>query len=201
MPSNQFVQKILVPADGSEFSVMAEETAAEIAKRTGATVTVLHSMPMLEGYQLPANVESDVLGRLEQDADKIVSSARALFAEEKVKAETETVKSHDPAESILDFSEGGFDLVVMGGRGKDEKEPFALGSVAKKVMTHAKCPVLITKKYRPLSNLLICVDGSESATRAMDFAVKLAETLESRLTLLNVQEPHFYEATKKHAKD
>jgi len=48
------LKRILVPVDGSTSSLMAEETAALIAKKVGATVTLLHIMQELRlGYGLP----------------------------------------------------------------------------------------------------------------------------------------------------
>jgi len=42
MPENKFFNKILVPVDGSPFSVVAQELAASISKQFGSQVTVMH---------------------------------------------------------------------------------------------------------------------------------------------------------------
>ena len=52
-------------------------------------------------------------------------------------------KEGSPAEVILQtVEEEDIDLVVMGASGKHAVERFILGSVAEKVVRHAKCPVL-----------------------------------------------------------
>ncbi len=197
----KFLRKILVPIDGSASSLMAEETAALIAKKSGATVTVLHIMQELRlGYRLPQQLQDELLGSIEQHTDSIVNSARALFSEEKVKADTETF-SGDPADSILKFSKKDYDLIVMGAHGENEKDAYALGSVTKKVMMYSDYPTLIVKKVSPLSNLLVCTDGSENSIKALNYALKLAEKMGSRLTLLNVQERRLYAASPKIAKE
>ncbi|MCL6578452.1 MAG: universal stress protein [Candidatus Bathyarchaeota archaeon] len=195
------MNKILVPIDGSAASVMAEETAATIAKKTGASVTVLHVMPEMRiGYRLPTNIQDELLGSVQQHAESIINSARALFAEEKVKVETE-IFSGDLANSILEFSKEYYDLLVIGAHGENEKDPYALGSVTKKVIMYAVCPTLIVKKLSSLSNLLLCVDGSKNSIKALKYALGLAEKLRAKVTLLNVQDQKLYKASPKTAKE
>jgi len=195
------LNKILVPIDGSAASVMAEETAATIAKKTSASVTVLHVMPeMRMGYKLPTNIQDELLGSVQQHAESIINSARALFAEEKVKVETE-IFSGDLANSILEFSKEYYDLLVIGAHGENEKAPYALGSVTKKVIMYAVCPTLIVKKLSSLSNLLVCVDGSKNSIKALKYALGLAEKLRAKVTLLNVQDQKLYKASPKTAKE
>jgi len=201
MDAKKSLGKILVPIDGSASSIMAEETAALIAKKTRATVTILHIMQELRlGYTLPQNIQDELLGSIEQHAKTIINSAHALFSEEKVKADAEMF-SGDPADNILEFSKEGYDLIIMGAHGENEKEAYALGSVTKKVMMHTRCPTLIVKKVSPISSLLVCVDGSENSIKALDYALKLAEKMGSKITLLNVQERRLYESSPKAAEE
>ena len=201
MGAKEFLGRILVPIDASTSSLMAEETAVLIAKKTGATVTVLHIQQELRiGYRLPQNVQDELLGSIEQHANMIITNARALFTEEKVKVDAETF-SGDPADGILEFSKKDYDLIVMGARGENEKDAYALGSVTKKVIMHTGCPTLIVKKVSPISSLLVCVDGSENSVKALDYALKLAEKMGSKITLLNVQERRLYESSPKTAEE
>jgi len=201
MDAKKFLRKILVPIDGSTSSLMAEETAVIIAKKTESAVTVVHVMQELRlDSQLPSSVEDELLGSISQHAERIVNNARALFSEEKVKTDIKTT-SGDPANSILEFSKEGYDLIVMGGHGENEKDPYALGSITKKVIRHTICPILIAKKVSALSNLLVCIDGSENAIKALDYSAKLAEKMGSSITLLNVQERRLYDSSPKTAEE
>jgi len=202
MGNSKFLQKILVPVDGSVSSLMAEETAAVVAKKTGATITVLHGMQEFRiGYRLPLKLQDELLGSIEQHAKKVTDDARTLFREEGVVVNTEIHSGSDPAEIILAFPEKDYDLIVMGGRGENERETFALGSVTKKVIRHATCPTLVTKKVCALSNLLVGVDGSEHSSNALSFAAKLADEMDSKITLINVQERRLFDLSRQTAEE
>jgi nucleotide-binding universal stress UspA family protein len=201
------LSRVLVPVDRSDLSLATQETAVLLVKKTRAEVTILHAIPSSKAYsrieyseassEVPSEVESKVpharefemetLETLFQQGHRIVDEARALFADEKVDAETEILRDHDPAEAIVDLSSN-FDLVVMGAHGESEKELFALGSVTKKVIRHSDCPVLVVKRASALSKILVCVDGSEDSKKALEYSAKLAEKTGSKITVLNVDD-------------
>jgi len=193
MADREFLGKILVPVDGSASSLMAEETAAKIAKKTGANITVLHIIrePML-GYRLPSKIEEEIMGYIEQEAEKITREALTIFVEERVNADLKVMRWRDPADTILEFSKN-YDLVVIGAYGENEKSPYVLGSVTKKVMRQTRNPLLVVKRVSALSNLLICVDGSENALKALKYGAQLADKMDSDITLLNVQEKKMFD--------
>ncbi|MGD0494556.1 MAG: universal stress protein [Candidatus Bathyarchaeia archaeon] len=193
MENEAFIKKILVPVDKSDSSLMSQETVALIAKKTRASVTVLHVVPRVS-YGNPETAAL-ILSGLDQEGQRIVGEARALFTEEKVEVKAEVLHEEDVAETILEFSGDDFDLIVIGGRGENEKGLNALGSVTKKVIMHASCPTMIVKKVSTLSNMLVCVDGSDHAMKALNYALSLAEKMGSRMTLLNVQEPRLHKAS------
>lgn len=206
------MKKVLVPVDGSSSSLLAEETAAIIARKTGATVTVLHIICEVEVYyrllyaaqgleeSIPQSIIKEILDFTEQEASKAVNEARDLLHKAGVLVDSKILRGVDPAESIIEFAKKGYDLIVMGSRGKNEKDPSTLGSVTKKVMRHTTCPTLFTKKACSLSNILVCLDGSEHSIKALDYAAKLGKKTGSRLSLLNVQEHRSYTNLSPHAK-
>ena len=208
MSQKTFLAKLLVPVDGSRSSIMAEETAAVIAKKTGASVTVLHAkqeledgydhqqfppIPRVDAYEKVPSDSSDfrkfseLQSIIEQHAERIVNNALALFSEVSVKANS-VMKMGDPAENILKFSRKDVDLIVMGACGENEEDPCTLGSITKKVMIHTKCPTLMVKRVTYLSNILVCVDGSNHAVKALKYAINLTQKIGGKITLLNVQD-------------
>jgi nucleotide-binding universal stress UspA family protein len=202
MSATELFGNILVPIDGSASSVMAQETAAIIAKKTGAVITVFHVMQEFRlSYDIPREIEDELAGGIVQRADNVVSSARALFSEEGIAVSTETMGSDDPAESILRFSQKNYDLIVMGVHGESEKDPYTLGSVTRKVIMHTKVPTIIAKKLSSLSNMLVCVDGSERSIRALEVAVELAQRIGSKITLFSAQDQRLQKASPKAAEE
>jgi nucleotide-binding universal stress UspA family protein len=104
-----------------------------------------------------------------------LEEAKRLFTGGKARVNTMLVEFADPAETILKVAKGkGSDIIVIGNRGTGEIEEFSLGSVAEKVSKYAECTVLIFKKGMKMSKILVAVDGSKHAQKALDYAVQLA---------------------------
>ncbi|HSB45191.1 MAG TPA: universal stress protein [Nitrospira sp.] len=82
--------------------------------------------------------------------------------------------SGDAAESIiLTAEESHADLVIVGQRGMTATPSFLLGGVSQKVATYAPCSVLVVKEpMAKLERILVAVDGSEPAHKAVEFLVR-----------------------------
>nr|MDO8132911.1 universal stress protein [Candidatus Njordarchaeum guaymaensis] len=208
MANKRFLRRILVPVDGSESSLKAEETAAVIAKKTQATVTVMHVIPysliiakFRSGYQVPVAIRDEFVGYFEEHAEKVINSARDFFIKEGIKVKSNRIEFSDVAYSILKFSKDAHDMIIMGSRGENEKDPYALGSVTKKVARNSTCPTLIVKRTSSISNILVCVDGSEHSIDALNYAIKLGERMQSKVALMNVQDPRLRDVSPKTAEE
>jgi len=205
MKDTKFIRKILVPVDGSDLSSQAKNTASIVAKKTGATVTVLYVIHDMElhynssytvqgmDYVIPQRVLDEILDNRKKEAKKVIDEAWNFFKDEGVSVESKILTDFDEANSIIEFSKNNYDLIIMGAHGKNEKSPYELGSITKKVIRYTTCPILLAKKVCKLSNLLVCLDGSKHSINTLDYAVKLAEIASSKLTLLNIQEVSSYE--------
>jgi len=193
-------QKILVPVDGSHPCLHAEELAAVIAKNFGSKVMVIYvvSHELMQAskrldYEMPPSVLTEVTNWFSQAGKKILWEAEALFKEEGIEVDTRIVAYGDPADTILRVAKDEkYSLIAMGNRGETEAEVFSLGSVAEKVSRHAEGPVLIVKQKTQLSKILVAIDGSESAEKALKYSAQLAEKHKAKVTLLNVQESKLF---------
>jgi len=167
---------------------MAQETAAYVARKTGATVTILHVIPEFRTvYEYSQSVGGEVVFSEEKRSESILSKASSFFNEENVPSNV-LIGRGDPAVTILENATPKFGLVIMGACGEHETDLCKLGSVTKKVERHIHLPILIAKKISLLSNFLVCTDGSEHSIEALSFAAKLAAKLDAKITILNVQE-------------
>jgi len=205
--SESYFKKILVPVDGSHPCLHAEEAAALIAKNFKSKVTVIHviSHDLLHptvSYKVPSSVLSEISNWFFQAGRKIVWDAEALFKEEGIAVDARVIEHEDTAETVLQVAKDEeYDLVVMGNRGETEVEAFSLGSIAEKVSRHAECPVLIAKQKTKISKILVAIDGSESAEKALEHVVQLAKKHKAEVTLLNIGESKLFDFKPKVVKE
>jgi nucleotide-binding universal stress UspA family protein len=205
LEKDPFLEKILVLADGSPLSNLAMDTSVRMVKKTGSKVTVLHVIPdrvLYSGFypeNIPFDVITKILDGLEERGKKIISEAQELFKKEGIEVEAQIIRGPDPAEVALEYSRQGFDIVIVGARGEDEKDPRMLGSITRKVVMNATVPTLIIKKECPLERILVCVDGSEHSIVALDYITKLAQEMGSKITVINVEERKLYDMSPKTA--
>ncbi len=200
MSQNPF-KSLLIPVDGSTSCLRAKQLSALIAKKFQSKVTVIHVVShnfmhpeLMAHHQLPALVLQELDRTYLEAGKKILRHAEELFLDENVVVETELIKAEDSAETILEIAEErGFELIVIGNRSKTQHERFALGSVTEKVSMNASCPVLITKRKTEIRRVLVAVDGSEQANKALDHAVAIAKNFGATITLLHVEEAKLFD--------
>jgi nucleotide-binding universal stress UspA family protein len=196
MIGERFFEKILVPVDGSHSCLHAKLLASSIAKKFNSKVTVVHVIthefmhPELKAqYQLPPSIMEKVDNTYLEAGKKIIRNAEQLFTEAGIEVDARLLKHEDPAETVLKLvKDEKYSLVVIGNRAETQSLHYSLGSVTEKVARHAECPVLIVKKKPKLKKILVAVDGSKYADRALEYAVALAKNYGTCLALLHVEE-------------
>jgi universal stress protein A len=149
--------KICCPIDFSETARVALEEAADLARRSGAALTVLHVFEpsAAASGEMRAPVPELFEATLKELDRKVAGwcTEAARLGVEKV---SQAVVTGHAARQIAAFArEGSFDLVVMGTHGRRGLRHMVLGSVAERVVREAPCPVLVV---RPVA-------GREGATK------------------------------------
>jgi nucleotide-binding universal stress UspA family protein len=144
-------KNILIPTDGSELSQRAVRLAISLAKLHRGRITGIHVIPdyhlliAYEGAFDPVTEE-----RIEEEA-KVRATAYLDFVrksaqEEGVPCDTLCETSDHPYDAILKAAEGReCDLIVMTSHGRKGLAAVLLGSETRKVLTHAKIPVLVVR--------------------------------------------------------
>lgn len=142
------ITNILVPFDGSPYSIKAFNVALDIAKKHGAKINV---MTCLEKANLGAwYINKNINKKITKDARKFATSF-LLKLEKKAKdvgvlfsfqiPETKSI-----SKQIVNFANSKkIDLIVIGSHGRTGFSQFLLGSVSNNVSQSARCPVLIIK--------------------------------------------------------
>ena len=145
-------RRLLVPVDFSTVSLEALANARELARTTGATLHLFHSVDDVSwrylGYPL------DALAQIQTAVtDSAKDQLRELALQEQragLTVESTLVVSTRAASAIVTFArENDIDLIVMGTHGRGAMLRMMLGSVAEHVVRTAPCPVMVVRDPRP----------------------------------------------------
>ncbi len=143
--------KVLVPVDGSKYSLEALKTAIDLAKAKGAELSVINIVPSISGledHEISPGKRERFTDSMTRFADEVIQKAVELILAENLKpAHTRAVISEaSVAEALIDFAEKEkIDLIVMGSRGMSPSARFRLGSVATQVVKYSPCSVYVVK--------------------------------------------------------
>jgi len=152
-----FPAKILLATDGSEEAVLAAQSAADLAARTGSELHVAHVGKLLSQggvgvKQRYVGVEVDPLPpgyqeALDKESKELLEAQLARMGEAGVTVTEAHLVSGRADEEIIFLAEGvGADLVVVGSRGLGGIRRARLGSVSDSVVRHTHCPVLVVRR-------------------------------------------------------
>lgn len=183
---------LLVPLDGSHLAEAALPTAAYLAEKLGARVTLLH---ILE-HNAPQEIHHD---RHLTDAE----SARAYLAEVAAQAfrpevhierHVHEVEVTDVARSLVEHTSELItpDMIIMCSHGPSGVREWLFGHLGDQVIALGQTPVLLVHppEGRPapaeFQSLLVPLDGSREHEQALPMAVELARACSATLHLAMV---------------
>ena len=137
------LSKILVAIDGSLSSKKAFEKALFISQKCGSKLDVIHVVPCEFGGDSALTFE--LMAALKSKAEQILNECKIQASKAGVVVGL-MVHQGDPAQSIISLAnKNGYDLIVMGTRGRTPFRELLLGSVSLKVIHHAVCPVMVVR--------------------------------------------------------
>lgn len=147
-------KKILVAVDGSEGSFVALHNGIEIARNTGAEITLLYvtnevSLPLYGGVypvgMANTTVEVKEAAITEQSHGEEILNKAQRRVDPSTKT-TSAILHGDPSATICSYADThNIDLIVIGNRGHSGFKKLFLGSVSQKVVSDAHQPVLVAK--------------------------------------------------------
>lgn len=192
-------QHILFPVDFSQPCVQVVPWVAEMVKRLGSRLTVLHVWEppyswsgeidprLLEG---PSNYE-----QLESRAQTALEEFR--MAHLVLGTAEMAVRKGDPARSITEYARTtDVDLIMMPTHGYGPFRAALLGSVTTKVIHDSDCAVWTSAHIEKLQNpaypyrLIMCAVGdTDESMKTIRQAARLAEDLECSLTIVHAVPP------------
>lgn len=199
----EIYRHIVVPLDGSDLAERAIDPAYRIARAMAGLVAKGEDgdapvkLVLLRACAPTSLIAADPLlydelARMALDeAQAYLNTVAAGLAPSAVEVEARAVAG-PAAEAIVHFAEEqGADLVVLSSHGRTGGSRWVYGSVAEKVLHHAPCAVAIiraqaTQEMFQNRTILVPLDGSELAERALGPAMALAKGVGSDVVLLRV---------------
>lgn len=186
------IQKILIPIDFSETSLLAIEHGAFMAKLFKAELILLH---VLEKHWESFNivVPEVVIENLSEFTDKIEAKLNELA--ENIRKEYGVLSTIISAtgnifnEIIEASKDSKADLVIMGTHGVSGFEEFFVGSNTYKVVTKSVCPVISVQTHAKkigFKDILLPIDNSLHSRQKVNYAIGLAKQYGSKIHIVGL---------------
>jgi nucleotide-binding universal stress UspA family protein len=183
--------KILLTTDGSDGAASAARTACRFLRREDRQMDLLcvapEYTPRMTGW------DESRAGKLYRQ--RILAESQRILGEAESALEPESREIRERSEvgspqSAIVRASAGYDLTVVGARGRGERSEAGLGPVASHVLHHAPGSVLIGREMHNTSGfrVLVAVDGSTSSGRALDAMTALLDLESADVTLMHVME-------------
>lgn len=199
------INRILVPRDFSSTSDRAVQYAVDWARRTGATLHVVHARVLHQHVDdQVVQKERETIARLRERLHHLQGE---VVGQGNLSLEEAVVRDVAAAPAILDYADDhDIDLIVMGTHGRRGMRRMILGSVSEEVVRYASCPVLTVRGSDDVADMAeppasvhtigVPIDFSKHSRDALLHAAAVAELLEADLFAHHVLEdtlhPAFY---------
>lgn len=140
--------KILLPTDGSKSSLNAAKYVAKMAKnsRSPVSVTLISVHDDVGLGHVKQFVANDVVDDyLREVSEKELKPAQKILDAARVKHSMVIKRGHIAEEIIKQANKDKVDMIVMGAKGRTSFVDMLIGSVAQRISSSAKQPVLLVK--------------------------------------------------------
>ncbi len=186
------IEKILIPIDFSETSMLAVEHAAYTAQLFKAELVLLHvvekhwekfSIVVPEMRIAPPN---DIIKAIEKRLEEIAAKIHKTYG---VKSTCITSDGIIFSEIISVSQEHHVDLIMMGTHGTSGFTEFFVGSNAYKVVTSAECPVISVQTHAGklgFKDILLPIDDSSHSRQKINHAIVLAKQFSAKLHIVGL---------------
>jgi nucleotide-binding universal stress UspA family protein len=168
--------RMLLCTDGSPLGQSALRFGAALARGSAEPATLLG---VAERKEDQPHVE-----RALHESEAWLSGAPATRT---LRARTKVRVGHAAEQILEEVASGGYDLVVVGTRGRRGITRFLLGSTAERVARQAEAPVLLVQgDVEAVERILACTAGGQPGLAAVELAGRVAQLAGAHVTVLHV---------------
>lgn len=180
---------IVVGVDESAGAAEALRWAAEEGRRRGWAVRAVMCWGYLDQHHAVPDQKFDP-DYGETGARQALGAIIAAALHGNDAATIEAVVVNDLAPRGLLERSADTELLVLGARGLGRFREFALGSVSRQCLHHATVPVAIVRPHQPPADathprVVVGVDGSETAQRALDWALEAGRRRQASVAVIH----------------
>ncbi|PQJ35224.1 universal stress protein [Salinibacter sp. 10B] len=198
------IQDILFAHDFSPSSKRALPYAADLARRTGATLHLMYVKevplgPLVKGEPSPIAGENELRktlrNQLKDRCQDLLEAHLPSGDEDRLHYHAERSGAVAPA-LVRYAKQEDIDLVVMGTQGQRGLQEAFVGSVAREVLRTAPCPVFTTRvledaataEESSVNRIVVPIDFSDPSREALRYAGQMASIYETPIKLVHVVE-------------
>jgi nucleotide-binding universal stress UspA family protein len=172
-------ERILLPTDGSEDAIRAAEVAADLAKKRGAELHVVHVWHDVRGFAHDF-VKRELRRQGQEILDEQVEKIRASGGEV-TKAYLRRGRTSNEVIALCKEIDAG--LLVVGSRGLGTVRRILMGSQSEEIVHHAQVPVLVltgAENFWPPARIVVGEDFSDDARKAGELAAGIGKLYDAK---------------------
>jgi nucleotide-binding universal stress UspA family protein len=172
-------ERILLPTDGSEDAIRAAEAAADLAKKSGAELHVVHVWHDVRGFAHDF-VKRELRRQGQEILDEQVEKIRASGGEV-TKAYLRRGRTSNEVIALCKEIDAG--LLVVGSRGLGTVRRILMGSQSEEIVHHAQVPVLVltgAENFWPPARIVVGEDFSDDARKAGELAASIGKFYDAK---------------------
>lgn len=200
-------KRILVPVDFSDYSMKACSIAFNMARDLDAKVKILHvyfnpyyptALPMAEAFAYQGKEEKEFQNIIEKVRKNIQKLCNTI--DEKIASGdfppvnySYVLREGLPEEEIVNFTkEYKPSLIVMGTRGKDQKDKDLIGSVTAEVIEMTQIPLITVPENTPFADfklvkhIAFLTNFSQRDLESFDLMTKLLAPYDMKISLTHI---------------
>ncbi|MBU1161257.1 MAG: universal stress protein [Proteobacteria bacterium] len=191
---------VVVPVDGSENALRALDYLRVVfGSKYKLKVVLFYLLPSLPQILIEESTTSDEMARKFTELEKKNSAMAQLILSEGKKRLLDKGFKEQAVETIFQKREVGIardicswsenmraDAIIISTRGLSRLKAFFMGETANKVLEfNRSCPVWMVKGAVRRKNILLAIDNSQNAMRAVDYAGFILPGTEAHVTIFH----------------